>query len=195
MIRTRAVHRDGPPRLPSHSKHTKKADSPIRVGIVGLGRAGFGMQTQELLARPDTYEIVAGCDLSPRQRRRFKGKVPGAAVYARAEDLFADPRVELVSIATRTPTHAALSIAALRAGKLVMDEKLNALAGFGYAAHFAFPTTMQINYAKQVFPPLSASIPLEDQWFDEYAVAFSVSSGRDMTFMPLQPILVPGPRE
>ena len=91
MIRTRAVHRDGPPRLPSHSKHTKKADSPIRVGIVGLGRAGFGMQTQELLARPDTYEIVAGCDLSPRQRRRFKGKVPGAAVYARAEDLFADP--------------------------------------------------------------------------------------------------------
>ena len=74
-------------------------------------------------------------------------------------------------------------------------EKLNALAGFGDAAHFAFPTTMQINYAKQVFPPLSASIPLEDQWFDEYAVALSVSSGRDMAFMPLQPILVPGPRE
>ncbi len=74
-------------------------------------------------------------------------------------------------------------------------EKLNALAGFGDAAHFAFPTTMQIHYAKQVFPPLSASIPLEDQWFDEYAVAFSVSSGRDMAFMPLQPILVPGPRE
>ena len=74
-------------------------------------------------------------------------------------------------------------------------EKLNALAGFGDAAHFAFPTTMQIAYAKQVYPPLSASIPLEDQWFDEYAVAFSVSSGRDMAFMPLQPILVPGPRE
>ncbi len=123
MIRMRAVHRDGPPRLPSHSKHMKKADSPIRVGIVGLGRAGFGMQTQELLARPDTYEIVAGCDLSPRQRRRFKGKVPGAAVYARAEDLFADPRVELVSVATRTPTHVELAVAALRAGKLVMDEK------------------------------------------------------------------------
>lgn len=74
-------------------------------------------------------------------------------------------------------------------------ERLNALAGFGDAAHFAFPTTMQIAYAKQVYPPLSASIPLEDQWFDEYAVAFSVSSGRDMAFMPLQPILVPGPRE
>ena len=74
-------------------------------------------------------------------------------------------------------------------------EKLNDLAGFGDAAHFAFPTTMQIDYAKQVYPPLSASIPLEDQWFDEYAVAFSASSGRDMAFMPLQPILVPGPRE
>ena len=73
----------------------KKTATPIRVGIVGLGRAGFGMQTQELLARPGMYEIVAGCDLSPKQRRRFGDKVPGAKLYARAEDLFADPRVEL----------------------------------------------------------------------------------------------------
>ena len=101
----------------------KKTATPIRVGIVGLGRAGFGMQTQELLARPGMYEIVAGCDLSPKQRRRFGDKVPGAKLYARAEDLFADPRVELVSVATRTPTHVELAVAALRAGKLVMDEK------------------------------------------------------------------------
>lgn len=61
----------------------KKTATPIRVGIVGLGRAGFGMQTQELLARPGMYEIVAGCDLSPKQRRRFGDKVPGAKLPAR----------------------------------------------------------------------------------------------------------------
>ena len=96
---------------------------PIKVGIIGLGRAGFGMQTQELLARAGKYEIVAGCDPLPKLRRRFKDKVPGAKTYARAEDLLADPNVELVSVATRTPTHVELSIAALRAGKFVMDEK------------------------------------------------------------------------
>ena len=74
-------------------------------------------------------------------------------------------------------------------------EKLNALAGFGDAAHFEFPTTMQISYAKRAYPPLSVSIPAEDLWCSELANAFSASSGGDMVFMPLQPVLVPGPRK
>lgn len=100
---------------------------PIRVGIVGLGRAGFAMQTHELLKRVGKYEIVAGCDTRVAARKRFAEAVPGAKTYAKAEALFADPSVELVSIATRTPTHAELTIAALRAGKFVMDEKPIAL--------------------------------------------------------------------
>ena len=97
--------------------------NPIRVGIIGLGRAGFGMQTQELLKRKDKYVIVAGCDTNAARRKRFAEAVPGAKTYANAEKLIADPNVDIVSVATRTPTHAALSIAALRAGKIVMDEK------------------------------------------------------------------------
>lgn len=100
-----------------------KSQKIIRVGIVGLGRAGFGMQTQELLRRPDKYQVVAGCDLLPAARKRFAAAIPGAKVYSSPEKLFADPDVDLVSIATRTPTHADLTIAALNAGKLVMDEK------------------------------------------------------------------------
>ena len=97
--------------------------TPIRVGIIGLGRAGFGMQTNELLKRKDKYRIVAGCDTNAARRKRFAGAVPGAKLYASAEKLIADPDVDLVSVATRTPTHADLTIAALRAGKTVMDEK------------------------------------------------------------------------
>lgn len=81
------------------------------------------MQTHELLRRAGKYEIVAGCDTRAAARKRFADAIPGAKTYAKPEALFADPSVELVSIATRTPTHAELSIAALRAGKLVMDEK------------------------------------------------------------------------
>lgn len=98
-------------------------NSQIKVGIIGLGRAGFGMQTKELLKRQDKYLIVAGCDVNAARRKRFSEAVPGAKTYARAERLIADPNVDLVCVATRTPTHAELSIAALRAGKFVMDEK------------------------------------------------------------------------
>ena len=97
--------------------------APIRIGIIGLGRAGFGMQTRELLKRKDKYRIVAGCDTNAARRRRFAAAVPGVKLYASAEKLIADPDVDLVSVATRTPTHAGLTIAALRAGKTVMDEK------------------------------------------------------------------------
>ena len=105
------------------TKATQKNAAPIRVGVIGLGRAGYGMQCQELAARPDKYTVVAGCDIVSSQRKRFAEKFPEARVYAKASDLIADPNVDLVTVATRTPTHVALAVEALRAGKLVMCEK------------------------------------------------------------------------
>lgn len=101
---------------------TSKA-APIRVGVVGLGRAGYGMQCQELAARPEEFTIVAGCDIASVQRKRFAEKFPEARVYSDAAKLLADPDVDLVSVATRTPTHVEIAVAALRAGKYVMCEK------------------------------------------------------------------------
>ncbi len=105
------------------SKKTETNAAPIRVGVVGLGRAGYGMQCQDLLARPDKYTVVAGCDILPVQRKRFAKKFPEAKVYADAKDLIADPNVDLVTVATRTPTHVAISVEALRGGKYVLCEK------------------------------------------------------------------------
>ena len=42
---------------------SKKKKTPIRVGIWGLGRAGWGMHCKELGKFSDEYQIVAGCDL------------------------------------------------------------------------------------------------------------------------------------
>ncbi len=101
----------------------KKEAAPIRVGIVGLGRAGYGMQCKELLARPGKFTIVAGCDIAAPRRKRFAEKFPEASVYSDAAKLLADPNVDLVSVATRTPTHVEIAVAALRAGKYVLCEK------------------------------------------------------------------------
>ena len=51
----------------------------------------------------------------------------GIATYQRAEELFADPNVDIVDICMPTLMHAPLAIAALRAGKHVFCEKPMAL--------------------------------------------------------------------
>ena len=96
--------------------------NPIRVGITGLGRAGWGMHCPELAGKEDKFVIVAGCDTQAAKRERFAAKY-GCKVYSKVEDMVADPNVELMTIATRSPDHFAHASMALKAGKHVFDEK------------------------------------------------------------------------
>ncbi|KPK48654.1 MAG: hypothetical protein AMK72_06355 [Planctomycetes bacterium SM23_25] len=80
---------------------------PIRLGILGLGRAGWGMQCKELEGKEERFRIVAGCDTLARKRERFAARYD-CPVYRRAEDLAADANVEMVSVATRSGRQARL---------------------------------------------------------------------------------------
>ena len=94
---------------------------PVRIGIVGLGRAGWAMHVREL--RPlDGFRIVAGCDTIPERVEQLAQEFD-AKGYSRYEDLLNDGNVELVAIATRSDTHAEIGVAALEAGKHVVLEK------------------------------------------------------------------------
>ena len=94
----------------------------VRVGIVGIGRAGWGMHVPALSARPDKFSVVAACDLIPERRGRMAAKF-GCAIYERIEDLVADERVDLVDIATRSCAHHRHASLALNAGRHVNVEK------------------------------------------------------------------------
>jgi scyllo-inositol 2-dehydrogenase (NADP+) len=96
--------------------------SKIRVGIVGLGRAGWGMHVPELGGKEEKFLITAGCDTDAAQRKRFADKC-ACPVYRRIEDLIADPNVDLVDIASRTTEHVQHAVLALKAGKDVFLEK------------------------------------------------------------------------
>ena len=48
---------------------------PIKIGIVGLGRAGWGMHCKELETRRDKFEIVAACDIIPDAARKNGGSL------------------------------------------------------------------------------------------------------------------------
>lgn len=95
---------------------------PIKMGIVGLGRAGWGMHCPELAGRGDTFEVVAACDVIPSRLERI-AEHTGCRTYEDIADLIADPEVELVDIATRSCDHCAHAKMALAAGKDVLLEK------------------------------------------------------------------------
>lgn len=95
----------------------------IGVGIIGVGRAGWGMQCKELASRQDRFAIVAGCDTFAPWRDRFQAAYPEAQTTEDLQEILANPAVELVSIATRTCDHCAHALAALAAGKHVVLEK------------------------------------------------------------------------
>ncbi len=107
----------------------------VRVGIVGLGFMGtahFGYYTANPKAR-----VVALCDvIEARRQGDFSGiggnlsASGGGAVdfskvasYSDPADLIADPDVDLVDICLPTDLHARWAVAALKAGKHVINEK------------------------------------------------------------------------
>ena len=95
---------------------------PIRIGIVGLGRAGWGMHCAELEGKHDKFSIVAACDVIPQRCHKMADRY-SCGTYEKVEDLIADPQVELVDIATRSSDHHAQCLMALEAGKDVLVEK------------------------------------------------------------------------
>lgn len=89
------------------------------AAVIGYGGMG-GWHTQHLL-KSDVFELAGIYDI--KEERRALAESRGIHAYATREDLLADPRIELVTIATPNDTHEEIAIAALRAGKNVISEK------------------------------------------------------------------------
>lgn len=96
---------------------------PIRIGIVGLGRAGLEMHCPELDLYPELFKIIAVCDPIKERRDVAVERYPECRTYRRYEDLLADPDVELVDVATRSDDHAAHAMQALKTNKWVHVER------------------------------------------------------------------------
>ncbi|MCX5682404.1 MAG: Gfo/Idh/MocA family oxidoreductase [Planctomycetota bacterium] len=96
--------------------------NPIRLGLLGLGRAGWGMHCEELKGKENLFRFVAACDPMADRRKMMADKY-GCRTYERIEDLLADPEVEVVDVATRSLDHFAHASLALAAGKHVFLEK------------------------------------------------------------------------
>ena len=96
---------------------------PIRIGIVGLGRAGLEMHCPELAQIPELFKIIAVCDPIKERRDVALERFPDCRAYRRYEDILNDPDVELVDIVTRSDEHAAHVMQALKTRKWVNVER------------------------------------------------------------------------
>ncbi|MFF4525118.1 Gfo/Idh/MocA family oxidoreductase [Streptomyces bluensis] len=95
---------------------------PLAVGLIGAGRMG-SFHAETLAHRLPGVRLAALADPAPGAAQRLGDRLGCSTTYTEIGDLFADPRVDAVVIATPARTHAGLVEAAARAGKAVYCEK------------------------------------------------------------------------
>lgn len=93
----------------------------IGVAVVGAGYWGPNL-VRNVAANPHT-QLRWVCDLAIERAAGLASTYAGAAATSSFDQVLADDKVQAVLIATPASTHAALAIAALRAGKHVLIEK------------------------------------------------------------------------
>ncbi len=102
----------------------KSANGRLGVGVIGTGgRGGAHLKSYDWLkSNGGEVEIVAVCDVY-RPRADRAAKAYGAKAYMDHRELLADPRVDVVSIATPDHHHGYQALDAIHAGKDVYCEK------------------------------------------------------------------------
>jgi predicted dehydrogenase len=100
-------------------------DRPLRWGIAATGAIAAAMC--EALVHVDGAEVVAVGSRSRETADAFAQRFGIARAHGAYADLFADPGVDIVYIASPHSHHHAMTIAALDAGKHVLCEKAFAL--------------------------------------------------------------------
>ncbi len=101
---------------------TQKNTGPIKTGIAGLGRSGWGIHYNALKNLTDKYEIAAVFDTDPARLAESAQEI-GCKAYDDYDKMLADDNIELVIVATPNHLHAECSIKALEAGKDAVCEK------------------------------------------------------------------------
>lgn len=93
---------------------------PIRVGLLGAGRALFMTRCRE--AFPGDLTLAGLCDIRPERAEQAAKHHRIARVYPSYETMLDDPGIDLVVIGTPDHLHAAQAIQALESGKHALSE-------------------------------------------------------------------------
>jgi inositol 2-dehydrogenase len=96
-------------------------NSPINVGVVGLGRLG-SLYARHFASRLHGARLHAVSDVRTAVAKQIASET-GAIACAGHEEMFADPALAAVVVMTPTKLHAEVAVAAARAKKAIFCEK------------------------------------------------------------------------
>lgn len=94
-----------------------------RITVAQLGVGYWGPNLLRNFVSNSRCRVKRVVDLSEQRREFVKGLYPAVEVSDNAEDIFGDPEIDAVAIATPVATHFNLAMTALKAGKHVLIEK------------------------------------------------------------------------
>jgi len=97
------------------------SDQKIRVGIVGLGRAGWHLHFKPMSVM-EGFQIAAVADLAAERRLEAK-ELTGCETYSSIDDLLKGASVDVVVVATPSKFHAEDAIKVLESGAHCIIEK------------------------------------------------------------------------
>lgn len=93
----------------------------INIGVIGYGY--WGPNLVRNFAEIPSTQVIKVSDFKPELLAKAQARYPTIEVTTDCRDIFTDPKIDAVVIATPVSTHFDLALAALQAGKHVLVEK------------------------------------------------------------------------
>lgn len=100
---------------------------PVRVAVIGLGRAFFSTHYPIFKAHPALFKIVAACDLLKERRDILAKDFPDCKMFRQFSDMLDERDIDLVDIATCSTDHVTHALASLEHGFWTLLESPMAL--------------------------------------------------------------------
>jgi predicted dehydrogenase len=108
-------------KVPGNCGLGRKKAGPIGVAVIGCGY--WGPNLIRNFSTCESTRVLAICDRDRHRLHFAAANCPQAKLTQNIEEIFGNPEIEAVAIATPVSTHAPLSLAAMEAGKDVLIEK------------------------------------------------------------------------
>jgi predicted dehydrogenase len=107
--------------MPDTDLSTVAETRTLKYGVIGFGY--WGPNVARPIHQSTRSRLVAIAERDPNRRALASRDYPFARMVVDAQELIADPDIDVIAVATPISTHYALAMAALRAGKHVFIEK------------------------------------------------------------------------
>ena len=96
--------------------HIEYQRPPVRVALMGLGRAMFTEHYPVFLRHPTLFKVVAACDLLKERRDLVAKDYPDCKMFRQFSDMLDERDIDLVDIATCTTDHVKHALLSLKKG-------------------------------------------------------------------------------